>query len=121
MKAIAEGMELLTKAATDELQQLIDGHLNEQGREPPNVQVVIQEEGAFLYLVDESGVFKEIKIDNVEESDSESSTDSHSDHDSKGGAPEETTAAAVEVLQQQLEAKGAEHVLVVQEKDHEID
>ena len=45
----------------------------------------------------------------------QSSSDRHSDHDSEGGAPEETTAAAVEALQQQLEAKEAEHVLVVQE------
>ena len=65
VKAIAEGMGLPTKAATDELRQLIDGHLSEQGWEPPNVQVVIQEEGkefVSLYLVDESGVFKEIKV-----------------------------------------------------------
>ena len=130
VKAVAEGMGLPTKAATDELRQLIDGHLSEQGREPPNVQVVIQEEGkefVSLYLVDESGVFKEIKVvkagkvEHGEGSDSESSSDSHSDHDSEGGAPEETTAAAVEALQQQLEAKEAEHVLVVQEKDQEIE
>ena len=64
-------MGLPTKASTDEIWQLIEGKLSEDGREPWNVQVIVQEptqvgEGdraqACLCLVDEGGVFMEMRI-----------------------------------------------------------
>ena len=46
---------------------MIDGKLTEVGREPPNVQVVVQREveggRAYLYLQDASGVFLESELD----------------------------------------------------------
>lgn len=72
IKAIARNMELPTNASTDEVRQLIEGKLEEEGREPRNVQVIVQEplegtrdaarEYARLFLVDETGVFREVEV-----------------------------------------------------------
>ena len=43
LKAIAEHMGLPTRASADEIRQLIEGKLAEEGREPRNVQVVVRE------------------------------------------------------------------------------
>lgn len=71
VKAIATSMGLSTRASTDEVRQMVDGRLSEDGREPRNVQVVVQEprEGTdseivvHLFLVDETGVFEEIVVE----------------------------------------------------------
>ena len=86
VKEIAKGMGLPTKAAGDELRQLIEGHLSEEGREPPNVQVIIdektrQEKGRCLYLADDSGVFKEIRVCNDECVDEYNDEEHDEEHD----------------------------------------
>ena len=70
IKAIAESMELPSKASTDEVRQLIEGILLENGREPRNVQVIVQEptkEGmedrVCLFLVDDSGIISRATLE----------------------------------------------------------
>ena len=70
IKAIAESMELPSKASTDEVRQLIEGKLLENGREPRNVQVIVQEpteEGmgdrVCLFLVDDSGIISRATLE----------------------------------------------------------
>ena len=43
LKAVASSMGLPTRVSTDDIRQLIEGKLSEEGHEPHNVQVVIQE------------------------------------------------------------------------------
>ena len=65
VRALAEKLGLPTRAATEELRQLIEGKLADMGREPKNVQVILKEpeegteEEMFLFLVDADGVFAE--------------------------------------------------------------
>ena len=57
---IARAMELPTKGSVAETRQMIEGKLSDIGREPANVQVVIEggQDGAeHVSLVDVSGVF----------------------------------------------------------------
>ena len=93
VKEIAKGIGLPTKAAGDELRQLIEGHLSEEGREPPNVQVIIEEKTSqekgkaywCLYLADDSGVFKEIRVCNDEYVDEEHEQSEHNDRTRASG------------------------------------
>lgn len=71
LRVVAGSMGLPTKVLMDEIQQLIEGKLSEDGRELQNVQVIVQEpsqvgEGdsaqARLCLVDDGGVFMEMRI-----------------------------------------------------------
>ena len=60
VQMIARAMELPTKGSVAETRQMIKGKLSDIGREPTNVQVVIEEDegGAeFVSLMDVSGVF----------------------------------------------------------------
>ena len=96
VRQLARTLELPTTASANEIRQMIDGKLTEMGREPPNVQVVVQRElggtlRARLYLQDESGVFMESEPapephshGNAEESDEELSD--------QGEEPEEVGA-----------------------------
>ena len=110
VRAIAESMGLPTKASADEVLQLIEGKLAEEGREPRNVQVIIQrptDEGAEddthvrLSVVDESGVIAEARVVvesgqqvRVREEDVES-THAHSDA--------EEAEAYIQLQQKELE------------------
>ncbi len=137
VKEIAKGMGLPTKAAGDELRQLIEGHLSEEGREPPNVQVIIeektrQEKGKAywcLYLADDSGVFKEIRVCNdecVDEYNDEEHDEEHeqSEHNDRISSEEENGSSgevAVVALRQRLRVVETEYEAVVQEKEREIE
>ncbi len=59
IRAIAEALQLPTKASIDELRQLIDGKLAETERDSQNVQVLESRESGLLFLLDETGVFLE--------------------------------------------------------------
>ena len=67
VQQLARTLGLPTMASPDNIRQMIDGKLAEIGREPPNVQVVVQREvegdRAYLYLQDASGVFLESEPD----------------------------------------------------------
>ena len=83
VRQLARTLELPTTVSANEIRQMIDGKLTEMGREPPNVQVVVQRElgetlRAWLYLQDKGGVFMESELapephshGNTEESDEE--------------------------------------------------
>lgn len=71
VKAIADSMRLPTKASTDEVLQLIEGKLSEEGREPRDVKVIVQrptDEGAedgehvCLFVVDDGGVITRARV-----------------------------------------------------------
>ena len=67
VQQLARTLGLPTTASPDDIRRMIDGKLAEIGREPPNVQVVVQREvkgdRAYLYLQDASGVFLESEPD----------------------------------------------------------
>ena len=60
LSAIARAMEIPTKGSVAETRQMVEGKLENQGREPTNVQVVIEEDEdgvECVSLTDVSGVF----------------------------------------------------------------
>ena len=62
IRQLAEMLELPTNMSTEELRQVIEGKLANDGREPQNVQVIVRERPrteVCLFLVDYSGVFLE--------------------------------------------------------------
>ena len=60
LHSIVGMLEVPAKASSDELRQLIEGQLAEIGKDPGNVQIIVEEKEADLVvsLVDETGVFK---------------------------------------------------------------
>ena len=116
VKAIAMNMGLPTRASTDEVRQMVEGKLSENGHEPHNVQVVIQEpeEGTesehlvHLFLVDEAGVFKEIETEREHvrrEATDSSATAAHAPLGAEGpgertSEPEEREEEELDELQQ---------------------
>ena len=60
LSAIATAMEIPTKGSVAETRQMVEGKLSDHGREPTNVQVVIEEDEdgvECVSLTDVSGVF----------------------------------------------------------------
>lgn len=60
LHSIARAMELPTGGSVAETRQMIEGKLGGEGREPTNVQVLVQTDGdgaEFVSLTDISGVF----------------------------------------------------------------
>ena len=60
LRTIARAMELSTKGSVTETRQMIKGKIIGSGREPRNVQVLIEEDEScaeFVFLMDMSGVF----------------------------------------------------------------
>ena len=60
LRQIGEAMWLPTTASLDEMQGMVKGHLVDQGKEPVNVQVWLQEDTG-ITLCDEDGAFLSIK------------------------------------------------------------
>ena len=121
-------MGLLTRASTDEVRQMVEGKLSENGHEPHNVQVVIQEpeEGTesehlvHMFLVDEAGIFKEIETEREHvrrEATDSGATAAHAPLDAEG--PGERTSEPEEreeeELHLELQQKTAELEAVTQQ------
>ena len=72
LQEIAKALGLPTNATHNELMQMIDGDLSERGREPLNVQVLLnpatfeEAEPQLLELQDDRGVFLEVDLTSVE-------------------------------------------------------
>ncbi len=132
VKEIAKGIGLPTKAAGDELRQLIEGHLIEEGREPPNVQVIIDEKTRqvywCIYLVDDSSVFKEIHVCNDEyveayndkthdeEQEQGERINDRASSEGKSGSSRKESGVTVVALQQHRSVVEAEYEAFVQKK-----
>ena len=58
LQRIADSLGLPTKGSAAVTRQLIEGKLMEMGKEPPNVQVVVQgtDENSVLFLINEDGI-----------------------------------------------------------------
>ena len=65
VKRIAKALELPDSAALDDLRQMVDGKLSEQGEEPRSVQVALidTERGVVIELRNEDGVFLTVAQD----------------------------------------------------------
>ena len=81
VKVLAEELGLPTPAATDELHQLIEGKLMDKGRDPRNVQVIVQQQTEIspkrevcLFLVNDVGIFARREVSTRRQSNSESSS-----------------------------------------------
>ena len=63
LQRIADSLGLPTKGSAAVTRQLIEGKLMEMGKEPPNVQVVVQgtDENSVLFLINEDGIIRTIK------------------------------------------------------------
>ena len=98
LKQLAAALDVPTTATTEDLRRLINGKLTDLGREPMNVQVVLQRssKGTTLTLRDVGGDFMEAKP--VE-------SESEDDGDGEGGGGEETN---VESLREALHTMGEE-------------
>ena len=63
MQQLARALEVPTAASSDDVRQMIEGKLRQMGREPPNVQVIVQQgigqSRVHLSLQDADGVFLE--------------------------------------------------------------
>ena len=59
---IAEALEVPTRGSLEDTRQMLEGKLVEGGKEPRNVQVVLDEtdEGVAVRLADEDGTFLEV-------------------------------------------------------------
>ena len=59
LKQLARGLEIAPGSSGDELRQLIEGRLETKGRDPRNVQVLVEEVeiGMELSLQDSDGIF----------------------------------------------------------------
>ena len=95
-KRIATELGLPTTASTAEVLQIIDAKLSDGGREPSNVQV----------LMDETGIFLEIPEEETPAMDQEAAEDPENGTESEGELEKELTAVQqeVEALQEELTA-----------------
>ncbi len=98
LKQLAKGLEVPDTGSSDEIRQLIEGKLGVMGRDPRNVQVLLQETergGAHLGLQDAEGVFLEVEP----ESPAEDPPPGASIDDSRGG---DNPEGELDVLRQAL-------------------
>ena len=78
MQQLARALELPTAASSADIRQMIEGKLQEIGREPLNAQVVVQQEvggpRVRLSLQDAEGIFLEADLDVEPEQEAEKDT-----------------------------------------------
>ena len=103
LKQLAAALEIPTSASSEDLRLLISGKLQEDRREPMNVQVVLRKsgEGTTLSLRDVEGEFLEANPLHVEEEnarrDGGGDEDSHDDEETSVEALRESLRVVVEV------------------------
>ena len=132
IKAIASNMDLPTRASIDEVRQVIEGKLSESGREPRNVQVVIQEpkEGTEsdahtpsvrLFLLNEGGVFQEIETErgHAQMEASDEAATAHAQQEAEGQSPEREDEE-LEDVRIELQRKSEELEEVTQKLDEAV-
>ena len=108
-KRIATELGLPTTASTAEVLQMIDAKLSDGGREPSNVQVLMDGDtaGSPMALMDETGIFLEIpEEEETPAMDQEAAEDPENVTESEGELEKELTAVQqeVEALQEELTA-----------------
>ena len=111
VRELAEELGLPTRTTTDEVRQLIEGDLTSKGREPKNVQIIVQEPAedsadgeVCLYLVDEAGVIAKRVVSARKRPDSQSSNKESEGSNSSGGVVG-GLREEIATLKKQLEAK----------------
>ena len=112
LKRLAKALSLAMSAATEEVRQMVEGKLAEQGREPLNVQVVLKTtpRDAFSFQdAERTFLTVEAEEDNMVVDDPQSLHRS----DAAGSGEE------IQSLKQELESVKAENVDVHQQLDHE--
>ena len=106
LKQIARGLEVPTTASLDAIRQLIDGKLEEMGRDPRSTQVIIEEgeKGIHVSLQDVDGVFLKVAPPAGELSEPTSS----GDLEEGGGGSVSDQTELVEALQREVAQLKAE-------------
>ena len=109
LKQLADGMGLPISGSLDSVRQLIDGKLEELGRDPRNVQVILQEhgsQGTHISLQDEEGVFLRVEPKRSAEREGERTSWESGESIEREGVGEE--AELIRALQSEVAALKAE-------------
>ena len=77
VQQIAKSVGLPTSASLEDTRQMLEGKIGEMGREPRNVQVVLQdvEGGVHITLRDVDGIFLEIEPEKIDEEPADPGTE----------------------------------------------
>ena len=107
LRQLASEVSVPTGVSSDELRQMIDGKLTEEGRDTPNVQVVLlnAELGSEFFLEDEEGKFLTVaaaELENQEDGDPTESEGEQLADDSDQGEELNTLKRENQALQNQV-------------------